>query len=448
MHKVIIIGGGISGLASAWFLREKGWQPLILEAGDPAGGSICSRREAGFLLDTGANSMMLKGEIVPAWFRRIGMDGEMIEANPLAKRRYVLKDGVPIALPNGPLAFLRSPILSLSAKARLLGEPFRPRSTDPDESIAAFVRRRLGPEVLDWMVDPFVSGVFAGDPERLSLRATLPRLAALEDAGGSLLRGAWRARRAKRPRRVAPRLVSFRNGLQMLPLKVADLLGDALHSGCIVERIHREGDLWVAEAAGQSWRASRLVLAVPAYVAAQLLTPLHAELAAELDAIPYPSVMTMALGFAQAQVAHALDGFGMLIPRKLGLETLGVLFSSTIFPGRAPAGQVLLTAFIGGAQNDIGARPDAALLSTVVQEISPALGISGTPHFVHARRWQRAIPQYERGHLDRIRRIDAALATLPGLAFRANWRDGVALGDCIENAAALSEGEGWRDPVG
>ena len=448
MHKVIIIGGGISGLASAWFLREKGWQPLILEAGDPAGGSICSRREAGFLLDTGANSMMLKGEIVPAWFRRIGMDGEMIEANPLAKRRYVLKDGVPLALPNGPLAFLRNPILSAAAKARLLGEPFRPRSTDPDESIAAFVRRRLGPEVLDWMVDPFVSGVFAGDPERLSLRATLPRLAALEDTGGSLLRGAWRTRHAKGPRRVAPRLVSFRNGLQMLPLKVADLLGDAVHSGCAVERIHREGDLWVAEAADQSWRAPRLVLAVPAYVAAQLLTPLHAELAAELHAIRYPSVMTMALGFAQAQVAHALDGFGMLIPRKLGLETLGVLFSSTIFPGRAPAGQVLLTAFIGGAQNDISDRPDGALLSSVMQEISPALGISGAPHFVHTRRWQRAIPQYERGHLDRIRRIDAALATLPGLALRANWRDGVALGDCIENAAALSEGESWCDPKG
>lgn len=448
MHKVIIIGGGISGLASAWFLREKGWQPIILEAGDPAGGSICSRREAGFLLDTGANSMMLKGEIVPAWFRRIGMDGEMIEANPLAKRRYVLKDGVPLALPNGPLAFLRNPILSAAAKARLLGEPFRPRSTDPDESIAAFVRRRLGPEVLDWMVDPFVSGVFAGDPERLSLRATLPRLAALEDTGGSLLRGAWRTRHAKGPRRVAPRLVSFRNGLQMLPLKVADLLGDAVHSGCAVERIHREGDLWVAEAADQSWRAPRLVLAVPAYVAAQLLTPLHAELAAELHAIRYPSVMTMALGFAQAQVAHALDGFGMLIPRKLGLETLGVLFSSTIFPGRAPAGQVLLTAFIGGAQNDISDRLDGALLSSVMQEISPALGISGAPHFVHTRRWQRAIPQYERGHLDRIRRIDAALATLPGLALRANWRDGVALGDCIENAAALSEGESWRDPVG
>ncbi len=448
MHKVIIIGGGISGLASAWFLREKGWQPLILEAGDPAGGSICSRREAGFLLDTGANSMMLKGEIVPAWFRRIGMDGEMIEANPLAKRRYVLKDGVPLALPNGPLAFLRNPILSAAAKARLLGEPFRPRSTDPDESIAAFVRRRLGPEVLDWMVDPFVSGVFAGDPERLSLRATLPRLAALEDAGGSLLRGAWRTRRAKRPGRAAARLVSFRNGLQQLPLKVAELLGDTVHGGCTVERIRREGDLWVAETAGQSWRAPRLVLAVPAYVAAQLLTPLHGELAAELHAIRYPSVMTMALGFAQGQVAHALDGFGMLIPRKLGLETLGVLFSSTIFPGRAPADHVLLTAFIGGAQNDIGARPDAALLGAVVQEISPALGISGAPHFVHTRRWQRAIPQYEQGHLDRIRRVDAALATLPGLALRANWRDGVALGDCIENAAALSEREAWRHPAG
>ncbi len=448
MHEVIIIGGGISGLASAWFLREKGWRPIVLEAGDPVGGSIRSRQEAGFLMDTGANSMMLKGEIVPAWFRRIGMDGEMIEANPLAKRRYVLKEGIPLAMPNGPLAFLRSPILSAAAKVRLLGEPFHLPSADPDESIAAFVRRRLGPEVLDWMVDPFVSGVFAGDPERLSLRATLPRLAALEDAGGSLLRGAWRTRRTKRPGRAAARLVSFRNGLQQLPLKVAELLGDTVHGGCAVEQIHREGDLWVAEAAGQSWRAPRLVLAVPAYVAAQLLAPLRAELAAELHAIPYPSVMTMALGFAQAQVTHALDGFGMLIPRKLGLETLGVLFSSTIFPGRAPADHVLLTAFIGGAQNDINARPDAALLNTVVQEISPALGISGAPHFVHTRRWQRAIPQYEQGHLDRIRRIDAALATLPGLVLRANWRDGVALGDCIENAAALSEGEAWRHPPG
>ena len=445
MEEVIIIGAGISGLATAYFLRKRGWSPLLLEAAATPGGNLQSRREEGYLRDMGPNSLLLKGQIVPEWLRELHLEEDIVEANPLAKRRYILnRHRQPVAL--GPGVLFGGGLLSARGRLRLLGEPFRSprRMQDDEESVADFVRRRLGDEALTWLVDPFVSGVFAGNPARLSVQATLPRLVALEQDGGSLLRGALRARNKKSPGTPKTRLISFREGLQTLPLRVASTLGDALRCNTPVDQLGNSDGIWQVSSGNQAWQSKRLILALPAGAAARLLAPTDAALARELDAILYPAVGTLSIGFQRIQVQHPLDGFGMLIPRVMGLETLGVLFSSTLFPGRAPADKVLLTAFIGGSQNDLSGRSDDDLLATALHEINPLLGISGKPIFTRCQTWPKAIPQYEIGHLDGIRRIDALSARHPGLYFRANWREGVALGDCMEEAYRFSQDAAWQ----
>ncbi len=440
MVDTVIVGAGISGLSCAWFLRERGHRVQVLEAGARPGGTIQSAHQDGYLIEAGPNSTLMRNGALGELTRALGLEAELLEANKLAKRRYVVKDDRLVALPGSPPAFFVSPLFSTGAKLRLLLEPFHRRAR-AEESIAQFVRRRLGPEFLDWAIDPFVSGVYAGDPARLSVRAAVARIYALEAEHGSLILGAlahWRQARAVGPMPVG-RLISFRDGMQTLTQTLAESLGDAVRCGAEVSAIRRDDRGWLVETPAGAQRAARLVLSVPAYRAATLLEPLDGELAAELAAIRYPPLVSVALGFGREQVAHPLDGFGMLIPSRAGRRTLGVLFSSTLFPGRAPAGQVLLTAFIGGARNEaIAGLDEAAIGQQVLGDLQPLLGILGAPRFQQLRRWPRAIPQYELGHLERLARIDARLARLPGLQLRANWRDGISVGDCVANAAQFA----------
>jgi oxygen-dependent protoporphyrinogen oxidase len=272
------------------------------------------------------------------------------------------------------------------------------------------------------------------------VRAAVTRIYTLEAEHGSLILGAlarWRQARAVGPMPVG-RLISFRDGMQTLTQTLAGSLGDAVLCDAGVTAIRHDRLGWQVETPAGTHRAARLVLSVPAYRAATLLEPLDAELAAELAAIRYPPLVSVALGFGREQVAHPLDGFGMLMPSRAGRQTLGVLFSSTLFPGRAPAGQVLLTAFIGGVRNEAVATLDETeIVRQVLADLTPLLGIRAAPVFERVRRWPRAIPQYELGHLERLARIDVRLARLPGLYLRANWRDGISVADCVANAAQL-----------
>jgi oxygen-dependent protoporphyrinogen oxidase len=252
----------------------------------------------------------------------------------------VVKHGAPVALPGSPPAFLATRLFSARAKLRLLAEPFIGRASD-EETVAQFVRRRLGQEFLDWAVDPFVSGVYAGDPDKLSAQAAIAKIWALEHEHGSLIRGALA--RVLRGKASGPqprgRLVSFRAGMQALPRAIAARLGDAAQVGEAVESLGRNAaGRWEVRTAARSYEADVVVLATAAEVAAHLLAPLDEALAAELRAIHYPPIASVALGYAREHVRHALDGFGVLIPRREGRATLGALFSSTLFPGRAPDG--------------------------------------------------------------------------------------------------------------
>ncbi len=437
---VCIVGGGISGLALAFFLHRRGIAVTVLEAKARPGGTVASERADGWIVEGGPNSTLRRSGIEDALGRLVqdvGLGDRLRAANPLSARRFVLRGGQLIPLPATPPAFLSTPLFSRATKVRLLAEPLVGRARD-DESIASFVRRRLGAEFLDYAVEPFISGVYAGNPETLSVRAATPRIHALEARYGSLILGAIArgriARQAGSPRGT---IVSFAGGMAELTDRIAQVLPQgAVCTGCSVRELKPlEGGGWSVAWNGGEAEFGRVVIATPADEAAALLRPLAPAAAQALEAIPYAPVASVALGYRRGEVAHPLDGFGFLAPRREGLRTLGALFSSSLFAGRAPAGHVLLTAFIGGMTDPAAeALPEDELIAIVTSELGRLLGISGTPVLARVHRWPRAIPQYTLGHLDRIADVDQALAAFPNLSCVANWRGGVALADCVRNA--------------
>jgi oxygen-dependent protoporphyrinogen oxidase len=442
MAELIVIGAGISGLATAWFLKARGYQVRVLEAAAEPGGCLRTITERGFLIDTGPTSTLYRNGALGELIAALKLSDQVVEANPVARNRYIVKNGELLALPLSPLAFAKTPLFSTGAKLRMLLEPFRGRARH-EESVAQFVARRLGPEIVDWAIDPFVSGVYAGDPARLSARAATAKVYALEAEYGSLFIGA--IRRLLRGRASGPqprgKLISFRAGMQSLAMAIADKLEGNISLKTEVTALARTSSgEWIASAGKREFRAQRIVLATPAHRAAKLLAPIDADLEAVLESIHYPPVASVALGFSRDQVRHPLNGFGMLIPSKVGRVTLGALFSSTLFPGRAPDGEVLLTAFIGGARNrSVATLTHEQLIAQTLNDLRPLLGIDGEAHFRYVSLWRQAIPQYELGHLERLARIDTKLARLPGLHLRANWRDGISVSDCVENARNLAE---------
>ncbi|WP_251976089.1 protoporphyrinogen oxidase [Salinicola avicenniae] len=447
---VLVVGGGATGLAATWSLARRGRRVALLERGAAFGGNLQTERDGDWQIEHGPNTVIMKPPLY-ALLEQLELLDEAQAANAVANKRYVVLDGQLEALPMKPLAALRSPLIGWRGWARLAREPFIGRARGDEESLAGFVERRLGERILRRMIDPFVSGVYAGDPARLSVQAAMPRLAALEANHGSLIRGGLkRLRQARREPSPIPaawrgKLVSFPRGLQQLAERLAERIAAqpqaALVADCEIVALRRDGAIWVAEsAAGRQWRARDLVLAVPAPVAARLLRPLDEALAAPLTEIAYPPVNAVALGFREADIGHPLDGFGVLIPRAEGRRTLGALFSSTLFPGRAPAGHKLLNVFIGGRQDPEAATgDDAEQVARVIAELRDLLGIRGEPVWQRVTRWPQAIPQYELGHLARLEALDAALAAQDGLHLAGNWRGGIAVGDCLENGRLLGE---------
>ena len=443
-----IVGGGISGLSVAWFLRERGAVVQVLEAAATVGGTLQSETRDGFLVECGPNSTLENTDALHTLIEGAGLANVLQSASPAGKRRYILRDQRLEPLPLGLGAFLRTPLFSMRGKLRLCAEPFIGRAS-AEESVASFVRRRLGQEFLDWAIDPFISGVYAGDPERLSVRAATAKVYALEAAYGSLMGGM--VRRALQGKRSGPtpagRMIAFAGGMHTLAQGVATALGTGVvRTQARVTALHLGEDaLWrlriASDEPAQETIARRVILSLPAKHAAELLTPLAPEAATLLRTIPYPAVASVALGFRRDQVQHPLDGFGFLVPRRCGVETLGALFSSSLFPDRAPAGHVLLTAFLGGARHPaIADWSEEAIVHQALLDIAPILRITGDPILRSVTRWPRAIPQYELGHLERIATIDQALAKFPGLYTRSNWRDGISVADCVRNARDFAKG--------
>ncbi|MFY9821717.1 MAG: protoporphyrinogen oxidase [Thermoanaerobaculia bacterium] len=433
----LVVGAGISGLTTAFRLVRGGWRVTVVEASGRVGGAIQTHADGPWRFELGPNTVVESHETVGRLIRDARLEGEKIAATPSAKRRYLYKAGRLVPLPSGPGSFLTTPLFPPGAKLRLLKEPWIGRPPEgTEESIAAFVRRRLGQPFLDDAVGPFVSGVYAGDPERLSVRWAVPRIWSLEHDHGSLLRGAFARRKGPAP---GGTMISFREGLEALPRKLAAEIGD-VRTGAAVQRIVRVAGGFRAETSAGPVEAKRIVLAVPADVTARLLDEATAGASQLFAQIPYAPVAILALGWRRADVGHPLAGFGFLVPRKESLRTLGCLFPSELFPGRAPEGHVALAAFAGGRTDpEIVGWDEDRIATTLIDELRGPLSLRGGPAFRLVRRWPRAIPQYEIGHgrfVDRAREIENAL---PGLHIGGNFLGGISVPNCIQNGTELAE---------
>lgn len=440
-YDAVVVGAGISGLTAAFYLARGGLSVAVLEASERVGGAITTLRQDGWLFELGPNTVLASRPAVGELIRDAGLEEELVEAVPAAKKRYLWKGERLLPLPSGPRGFLTTPLFSPGAKLRLLREPWIRRAPEEvEESIGQFVRRRLGGAFLDYAVGPFVSGVYAGDPELLSVRWAVRRIYALERDHGSLIRGALARLRQGRRSGPAPggAMISFREGLETLPRRLAAEIG-RVRTGSPCRRLTREGDGFVAETGAGLFQAPRVILAVPAEVQAGLLAELSAGTSRALAEIPYAPVTVACYGFRRREVAHPLDGFGFLVPRKESLRILGCLFPSTLFPGRAPEGHVALAAFAGGRTDpEIAAWEEEEVHRAVLADLDRSLGLAGEPVFRRLERWPRAIPQFEVGHgrfVELARRLEGEH---PGLHLSGNLFSGVSVPDCIQGAAELA----------
>jgi oxygen-dependent protoporphyrinogen oxidase len=442
MH-VAVIGAGITGLSAAVELRGRGATVTVLEAADRVGGVITTVRRDGFLVEAGPTSLTATAQL-EGLIDRLGIGAERIATSAAAKRRFIVRDGALVALPDGPGALASTKAISASAKFALMREPFvRARHDQEDESLAALVRRRLDREILDYLVNPLIAGIYAGDPERLSVKYAMPMLFDGERKHGSLIVGAMKEMKAKGGVVRQKGITSFMNGLGTLPQAMAESLGDAVRVGTRVTRVDRIGGTWrlYAEGArGGVVDCDAVICAVPAYALASMGLPVEiAGALGPVTRIVHPAVATLALGFRREDITHPLDGFGVLVPAVEKRTILGSLFSSSVFAGRAPDGHVLLTNFLGGLRSpEFGAAETSDVLPKVLADLRQLLGVRGDPVFVHHQRWMQAIPQYELGH-DKVMSAAASIeSALPGLYLTGQWRAGVALGDCIAQGQAAA----------
>jgi oxygen-dependent protoporphyrinogen oxidase len=362
----------------------------------------------------------------------LGLDGSKVTASPAARNRYIVRRGKLVPMPMTPSELLTSRLLSNTAKLAVFGEPLVETSDSPvDESVAAFVRRRFNQEVLDYVVNPFVAGTLGGDPEQLSVRHAMPQLHALERAHGSVMKAFLKAAKAERPS-----LLSFREGLQEIPAALRRELKSEIRLGAPVTQLRSGPRGWTVGAAYQTPELyDAVVLAVPAHCLDDIdLDLTGGERLATLSSIVHPPVAVLALGFRRDQVAHPLDGFGMLVPEVERRRVLGVIFSSTLFPDRAPADHVLLTAFAGGTRDPDFIQTDAhTLTARVLDELRVLLGTRGEPSFRAVQIWPKAIPQYVLGY-GRFKDIaDQTEGNNPRLVLAGTFRDGVSLGDAMDS---------------
>ncbi len=450
-----VVGAGLAGLAAAFRLRSRGVDVRVFEAGRRAGGMVRSHGEGGFLAEAGPHSLSRPDEAVRALFSEAGLDDRRIVPDPERSARFIVRDGRLIALPSRPSGILSTPLLSLGARMRLLAEPLRARTRSSsedegeDESVADLLRRRgMGQEIVDRFLDPFVAGVYAGDPERLSARHAFPLLSELEREHGSLIRGllarSWRGR-AKRQEEPgsAPPIFSFRDGMEEIPRALARALSGRIHLETAVTGLTPDGDSgWRLHGAhGALDRFDRILLALPAHRVTALELPGEAAAALPpLSRVSHPPIVLLTLGFPRASGQHPMNGFGMLVPRIEGAEVLGALFPSTLFAGRAPEGHLSVATFVGGTrQPELTSLPDEALESLVRGELERLLGIRQEPVFRHLARWERSIPQANVGYGEVKAAAGQLERTLAGVYIAGSWRDGVSVGDALGSGLAAAE---------
>jgi oxygen-dependent protoporphyrinogen oxidase len=459
MPRIAIVGAGLSGLCTAHYLVHylsvagKEAEILLLETDPVPGGKMRTIRQDGFHMEWGPNGFLTNKPYGMELVKDLGIEGQLARSSDLARKRYIFSGGVLHRLPETPPAFFRSRLLSLRGRLRILWEPFAPGPPRGiDESLGDFARRRLGAEALEKLIDPMVTGIFAGDPDKMSLRSCFPLICDLEERYGGLVRGmlSLRRERAKRGEKgemsAGPGgvLMSFDGGIQTLADALAGRLAEGLHLNVTVDRIERRGGAYVLLLSESGQReemaADVVVVAAPAYSAARMLAPLDEGLSDALAAIPYSPITVAAFGYEKTTLGNPLDGFGFLIPRGENRKILGALWDSSVFPNRAPEGKALLRVMVGGVRApQLAALPKEELLSVARGELREIMGISAEPVVARSFFHDRGIPQYLVGHGKRLERIDGRLAHQPGLHLNSNAYRGIALNDCVLQSRLAAE---------
>ena len=439
MASIAVIGGGLTGLTAAYRLKQRGHRVVVYEASNRIGGAIKSERREGYLAELGPNTLAAPKALVAALFTELGLDASRVAALPTASNRYVVRKGRLIRLPTSPAEVLTSRLLSNGAKLAIFGEPLVEAADSPlEESVAAFVRRRFNQEVVDYIANPFLAGIFAGDPEQLSVRHAMPQLHALERTHGSVMKALVQMMKARREAGqgtgLAPGVISFRNGLQEIPDAIGRSLTTEIRLRAPVTQLRSGPRGWTVGAAFQTPELyDGVVYAAPAHSLDEIdLDLLGGERLSTLASILHPPVAVLALGFRRDQISHPLDGFGFLTPEVERRRVLGAIFSSSLFPERAPEGHVMLTVFVGGTRDpDLVQADPQTLTARVLDDLRPLLGTRGDPTFRQAQIWPKAIPQYVLGY-GRFKEIAEDVERRnPGLVLAGTYRDGISLGDAI-----------------
>ncbi len=459
---VAVIGGGIAGLAAAYRLRELAAAhetpvlTTVLEREERAGGSLSTIRRDGFVIETGADSMLTEKPWGLDLVRRVGLEPELIPTREEFRKTYVVRAGRLVEIPAGftllaptrvgPI--LRSPLFSPLAKLRMGLEMFIPaRRGDEDESLGSFVRRRFGREVLDRVAQPLAGGIYTADPEKLSLKATMPRFLEMERRYGSVIRGmraAESARAARSPGVSGARwglFVSFRTGMEALAEALVSRLEGSVRSRIEVSALAREADGWLVELAdGEKLPADALIIAAPSHVAARLLGTIHPELAATLARIEYSSAATVNLAYRNDDFPRRPDSFGFVVPVAERRKIIAGSFSSLKYEGRAPEGFILARAFLGGVlQSAMMDLSDEEMIAAARDEFRALCGVEAAPILTEVRRWPRAMPQYDVGHLERADMIDRLVSSIGGLGLAGSAYRGVGVPDCVHGAEQAAE---------
>lgn len=447
--KVVVIGAGISGLTPAYFLAKEGFEVIVLEKKREVGGSIETIREKGFLFDRGPNSGLETTPVLSKIVEELRLGDDLVYANKEGSKRYILRDNMLHPLPMNPAAFIKTKLFSGKAKVRLFAEPFIGRSKDGYyQSISDFVKRRLGQEFLDYAINPFVAGVYAGNPEELSVKSSFPKLYELEEKYGGLIVGTVKSIKERRQRaeksKQSARMFSFKEGMQKLPAALAAWLGERVHTFCDVTSIEKTGDGYRIKYnnAGHPKEidCDILISTVPAYIAAELFRTWDEKLTEHLGAVYYPPVLALMLGYNKESIRQALDGFGFLVPAKERRSFLGAIWSSVIFPDRADDDKAAFTLFVGGARDpEVGNIDKEILIKKVRAEFEKIMGITEEPVYTGYKYWAKAIPQYNLGYIEHERYFDDFENKNPGLFFSGNYRGGISIGDCLKNGELLAD---------
>ena len=438
--RIAVIGGGISGLATAYRLKTAGAEVKVFEAAAFPGGNIRTEHRDGFVFEHGPNSFLSNRELVDL-IHDLNLTGEVAAPRPDAKTRYIVRDSRMIALPAGPGSLVTSKAFSARGKASLLAEPFVRSRSRGEETVFDFFNRRLGSEIAEYALDPFISGIYAGDPHKLSIKSAFPRLYDHESRYGSILRGILFSPKDKAARlpKGWPRSFTLKRGSSALVKALAAKLGESLVPETNVSELSKALKGYSIRTESGIDPFDVVVISTPAHAAAALISELDPDLAAGFESIYYPPIAVVFTGFNSDQIPKDPAGFGVLVPTVEKRGILGSLFNSSAFEGRSPSGTHLFTTFIGGSRNaEYCQKDEDELIAIAVEELRSLLAISGDPIVTAVKKWSRSIPQYNVGHEKVTEMIGKFEGSHPGIYFCSNFYKGISVGDCAKNAASTS----------